>query len=82
MHDSLGKQFDCNIFFGMKLQIFSCRAEAFLKLCQLNDAELSLSNIPKFETYSVSCSQTNFFGMLSEAYLHYVRAQIEMSLGR
>ncbi|XP_074365368.1 TPR repeat-containing thioredoxin TTL1-like [Apium graveolens] len=63
-------------------QIFACRAEAFLKLCQLNDAELSLSNIPKFETYSVSCSQTKFFGMLSEAYPHFVRAQIEMSSGR
>lgn len=63
-------------------QIFACRAEAFLKLCQLSDAELSLSNVPKFETYSASCSQTNFFGMLSEAYPHFVRAQIEMSLGR
>ncbi|WOH03023.1 hypothetical protein DCAR_0522414 [Daucus carota subsp. sativus] len=63
-------------------QIFASKAEAFLKLRQLNDAELSLSNIPKFETYSVSCSQTSFFGMLSEAYPHFVRAQIEMSSGR
>ena len=81
MHDLLKKQFDCNVFL-MALQIFASKAEAFLKLRQLNDAELSLSNIPKFETYSVSCSQSSFFGMLSEAYPHFVRAQIEMSSGR
>lgn len=63
-------------------QLFACRAEALLKLRQTDDAELSLSNVPKFETSSPSCSQTNFFGMLSEAYPLFVRAQIEMSLGR
>ncbi|XP_038690157.1 TPR repeat-containing thioredoxin TTL1-like [Tripterygium wilfordii] len=63
-------------------QLFMCRAEALLKLHQLEDAESSLLNIPKMELYINSCSQTRFFGMLSEAYPYFVRAQIEMALGR
>ncbi|KAH7544038.1 hypothetical protein JRO89_XS15G0090300 [Xanthoceras sorbifolium] len=60
-------------------QLFMCRAEALLKLHQLEDAESSLSNVPKLE---LSCSQTRFFGMLAEAYPFFVRAQIDMALGR
>ncbi|KDP32526.1 hypothetical protein JCGZ_14729 [Jatropha curcas] len=63
-------------------QLFMCRAEALLKLHQLRDAESCLSNIPKLEPYTNSCSQSRFFGMLSEAYTYLVRAQIEMALGR
>lgn len=60
--------------------LFLCRAEALLKLHQLDDAESALSNIPKVEP---PCSQlTRFFGMVSEAYPFFVRAQIDMSLGR
>ncbi|KAF8391236.1 hypothetical protein HHK36_023538 [Tetracentron sinense] len=62
-------------------QLFACRAEALLKLHNLEDADSGLSNIPKFEP-SPSCSQIKFFGMLSEAYLFFVRAQVEMALGR
>ncbi|XWS10082.1 hypothetical protein CRYUN_Cryun39dG0045100 [Craigia yunnanensis] len=62
-------------------QLFMCRVEALLKLHQLEDAESSLSVVPKLEPCSNS-SQTKFFGMLSEAYLFFVRAQIEMALGR
>ncbi|WCJ32253.1 TPR repeat-containing thioredoxin TTL1 [Euphorbia peplus] len=63
-------------------QLFMCKAEALLKLHQLEDAESCLSNIPNLEPYTSSCSQTKFFGMLSEAYIFLVRAQIEMALGR
>ncbi|CAK9151691.1 unnamed protein product [Ilex paraguariensis] len=63
-------------------QLFACRAEALLKLHQLHDADLSLSNLPNFEPSTLSCSQAKFFGMLSEAYLFFVRGQIEMALGR
>ncbi|KAK9269045.1 hypothetical protein L1049_000813 [Liquidambar formosana] len=63
-------------------QLFTCRAEALLKLHQLDDADSSLSIIPKFEPYTHSCSQAKFFGMLSEAYPFFVRAQIEMAFGR
>ncbi|OMO74819.1 Tetratricopeptide-like helical [Corchorus capsularis] len=63
-------------------QLFMCRVEALLKLHQLDDAESSLSVVPKLEPSTNSCSQTKFFGMLSEAYLFFVRAQIEMAVGR
>ncbi|KAI3769318.1 hypothetical protein L6452_00419 [Arctium lappa] len=64
-------------------QLFACKAEALLKLRQLDDADLILSNVPKFDKSSCpSCSQSKFFGMLSEAYLLFVRAQIDMALGR
>ncbi|XP_065861976.1 TPR repeat-containing thioredoxin TTL1 [Euphorbia lathyris] len=63
-------------------QLFMCKAEALSKLHQLEDAESCLSNIPKLEPYTSSCSQTKFFGMLAEAYTFLARAQIEMALGR
>ncbi|KAI3716221.1 hypothetical protein L6452_23407 [Arctium lappa] len=64
-------------------QLFACKSEALLKLRQLEEADLNLSNAPKFETScSDSSSQTKFFGMLSEAYILFVRAQIDMALGR
>ncbi|OVA12284.1 Tetratricopeptide repeat-containing domain [Macleaya cordata] len=63
-------------------QLFACRAEALLKLHQLDDADSSLEKIPKFEPSPASCSQTKFFGMLSDSYLFFVRAQVEMALGR
>lgn len=69
-------------WFKLNLQLFMCRTEALLKLHQIDDAESSLSNIPKLEPSTTSCSQSRFFGMLSEAYLYFVGAQIEMALGR
>lgn len=63
-------------------QLFTCRAESLLKLQQLDDIDSILSNIPKIDPSPHCCSQSKFFGMLSEAYLFYVRAQIEMALGR
>ncbi|KAM6573948.1 hypothetical protein CsatA_022275 [Cannabis sativa] len=63
-------------------QLAMCRAEALLKLHQFDEAELSLQSVPKLEPTAKVCSQTRFFGMLSEAYLHFVRAQYEMALGR
>ncbi|OIS99021.1 PREDICTED: TPR repeat-containing thioredoxin TTL1-like [Nicotiana attenuata] len=62
-------------------QLFACRAEAYLKLHKLEDAELCLSKTNKFEPSAVAC-QSNFFGMLSEAYVFFVQAQIEMARGR
>ncbi|XP_057465610.1 TPR repeat-containing thioredoxin TTL1-like isoform X1 [Actinidia eriantha] len=63
-------------------QLHSCKVEALLKLHQLEEANSSLCNVPKFEPSAPSCSQSKFFGMLSEAYLFLVRAQIEMAFGR
>ncbi|KAK9085653.1 hypothetical protein Sjap_026064 [Stephania japonica] len=63
-------------------QLFACRAEALLKLHQLEEADSALAKIPKFEPLPPSCLRTKIFGMLSEAYPFFVRAQIEMALGR
>ncbi|KAE9621611.1 hypothetical protein Lal_00032470 [Lupinus albus] len=63
-------------------QLFMCRAEALLKLQQIDDAESILSHLPKSERQTNSSSQARFFGMLSEAYSYFIKAQIEMALGR
>ncbi|KAG8659902.1 hypothetical protein MANES_02G091500v8 [Manihot esculenta] len=60
-------------------QLIACKAEAFLKLHQLEDADSTIANIPKFDYCS---PQTKFFGMVADAYVLYVQAQIEMALGR
>ncbi|BAT89554.1 hypothetical protein LR48_Vigan08g037400 [Vigna angularis] len=64
------------------VQLFMCRAEALLKLHQMDGAESCLSGIPKSEPRPSSLSQARFFGMFSEAYCYFVRAQIEMAFGR
>ncbi|XP_057455596.1 inactive TPR repeat-containing thioredoxin TTL3-like isoform X2 [Lotus japonicus] len=63
-------------------QLVACKAEAYLKLHQLEDAESCASKIPKMEGCPPSCSQARFFGMIGEAYVHLVSAQVEMALGR
>ncbi|XP_028761734.1 inactive TPR repeat-containing thioredoxin TTL3 [Neltuma alba] len=63
-------------------ELVACKVEAYLKLHQLVDAESSLSNIPKLEGCPLSCSQTKFFGMFGEAYVHFVYAQVHMAMGR
>ncbi|KAL5864724.1 hypothetical protein ACOSQ3_002238 [Xanthoceras sorbifolium] len=61
-------------------QLVACKAEALLKLHQIEDADSCLSNI-QFEQNPPS-SHVKFFGMAAEAYVLYVRAQVEMALGR
>ncbi|OAY60714.1 inactive TPR repeat-containing thioredoxin TTL3 [Manihot esculenta] len=60
-------------------QLIACKAEAFLKLHQLEDADTTISNMSKVEYYP---PQTKFFGMVAEAYVLYVQAQIAMALGK
>lgn len=62
-------------------QLFACRAEALLKLHQVEDAELSLSITWKHEP-TIGFSQSKYFGMLSEAYTSFVQAQIDLAMGR
>ncbi|KAL3503133.1 hypothetical protein ACH5RR_037582 [Cinchona calisaya] len=63
-------------------QLLACRAEALLKLHQPDDADSSLSSISKLHMSDSLNSQTKFFGLVSDAYLLFVRAQIELALGR
>lgn len=63
-------------------QIIACKAEAYLKVRQLEDADSTLADVPKLEPYPSSCSHVKFFGMFAEAYVLYVRALVHMALGR
>ena len=65
----------------MNSQLIACKAEALLKLHQIEDADSYLSSIQKLEQYSPS-SQIRFFDMVAEAYALFVQAQVEMALGR
>ncbi|KAL4332358.1 hypothetical protein GQ457_07G003540 [Hibiscus cannabinus] len=62
-------------------QLIACKAEALLKLHQIEESDYYLSNIPKSEQYTPS-SQIRYFGMVAEAYAFFVQAQVEMALGR
>ncbi|KAE9585148.1 hypothetical protein Lal_00017825 [Lupinus albus] len=63
-------------------QLFMCRAEALLKLHQIDDAESILSQSLKSERHTSPSSEARFFGMISDAYSYFIRAQIELALGR
>ncbi|XP_055808180.1 TPR repeat-containing thioredoxin TTL1-like [Solanum dulcamara] len=62
-------------------QLFACRAEAYLKLHQLRDAEMWINKTGKYEPSAAAC-QSKLFGMLSEAYIFFVQAQIDTAHGR
>uniref|UniRef100_A0A0D3EL46 Thioredoxin domain-containing protein n=1 Tax=Oryza barthii TaxID=65489 RepID=A0A0D3EL46_9ORYZ len=62
--------------------LFASRAEALLRLNQLDEADLAISSASKLD-YSSSCTSDNkFCGFLANAYLFYVHAQVDMALGR
>ncbi|KAK4484678.1 hypothetical protein RD792_007267 [Penstemon davidsonii] len=63
-------------------QFFACRAEALLKLNQLDDAFLALSNIPKSEPSISPQSQSKIFDMVFEAYPLFVKTLVELARGR
>ncbi|GAB2274584.1 hypothetical protein Dimus_009352 [Dionaea muscipula] len=65
-------------------QLLACRAECRLKLLQIDDANsiIAQMGIDTPPPVAHSCSNTRFFGMLSEAYPLYVKAQIDLAYGR
>ncbi|XP_072958761.1 TPR repeat-containing thioredoxin TTL1-like [Typha angustifolia] len=62
--------------------LIASRAEALLRIYQLEEADLAISNASKLDHSSSSCSNTKFFGFLSNSYIYFVHAQVEMALGR
>ncbi|KAE8720409.1 Inactive TPR repeat-containing thioredoxin TTL3 [Hibiscus syriacus] len=62
-------------------KLIACKAEALLKLHQIEESDYCLSNISKPEHYTPSL-QIKYFGMVAEAYVLFVQAQVEMALGR
>lgn len=75
-------KFRLSQFDGVNLQILACKAEAFLKLHQLEDADSVIVELPKIEPFPATCSKVKFFGMYCEAYVFYVRAHVDMAFGR
>ncbi|KAL1563773.1 TPR repeat-containing thioredoxin TTL1-like [Salvia divinorum] len=63
-------------------QLCACRAEALLKLHQLDDAFSAQSNITMTEASISLNPPLKIFGMLLEAYLFFVRTQVELAKGR
>lgn len=63
-------------------QLCACKAEALLKLHQLDDAFSALSNVPIYEQSSNPNPGLKIFGMLFEAYMSFVRTQVELARGR
>ncbi|KAL9683384.1 hypothetical protein QQ045_015206 [Rhodiola kirilowii] len=64
------------------LQLIACRAEALLKLQRLDDAQSIISSIQKYESHSSLGLHIKFYGIVAEAYVLYVKAQVEMAFGR
>ncbi|KAG6496922.1 inactive TPR repeat-containing thioredoxin TTL3-like [Zingiber officinale] len=62
--------------------LMASKAEAHLRLHQLQDAELALSNASKLDSSSSPHSSAKFFGMVSNSYMYVVRAQVELARGR
>ncbi|CAL9245898.1 unnamed protein product [Arabidopsis halleri] len=62
-------------------QLVACKAEAFLRLHQIKDSDLCLSNIPRLDHHHTQ-PPAKLFGMICDAYVLCVQAQVDMALGR
>ncbi|XP_010504817.1 PREDICTED: TPR repeat-containing thioredoxin TTL4-like [Camelina sativa] len=62
-------------------QLVACKAEAFLRLHQIKDSDLCLSSIPRLE-HRLTQSPAKLFGIICDAYVLCVQAQVDMALGR
>ncbi|XP_023639155.1 TPR repeat-containing thioredoxin TTL4 isoform X2 [Capsella rubella] len=63
-------------------QLVACKAEAFLRLHQIKDSDLCLSSIPRLEHRHSTQSPAKLFGIICNAYVLCVQAQVDMALGR
>lgn len=69
--------------FMLCLQLLSLRSEALLQLHKLEEADSTLASLLKLESTLVSLTaERKLAGMLTESYVHIVRAQVDMALGR
>ncbi|KAJ4893648.1 tetratricopetide-repeat thioredoxin-like 2 [Raphanus sativus] len=66
----------------MSPQLAMCKVEALMKLLRLDEAQTILADSPKIELLPSSFTQIRFFDMISEAYLYFVKSQMELALGR
>ncbi|XP_013605202.1 PREDICTED: TPR repeat-containing thioredoxin TTL4 [Brassica oleracea var. oleracea] len=65
-------------------QLVACKAEALLRLHQIKDSDLCLSTIQRLDHHHHHHhhTQAKLFGMLCDAYVLCVQAQVDMALGR
>ena len=68
----------------MIVQLVACKAEALLRLHQIKDSDLCLSTIQRLDHHHHHHhhTQAKLFGMLCDAYVLCVQAQVDMALGR
>ncbi|KAJ4896143.1 TPR repeat-containing thioredoxin TTL4 [Raphanus sativus] len=59
-------------------QLVACKAEALLRLHQIKDSDLCLQRLDYHHTQP----QTKIFGMVCDAYVLCVQAEVDMALGR
>ena len=65
------------------VQLVACKAEALLRLHQIKDSDLCLSTIQRLDHHHHHHhTQAKLFGMLCDAYVLCVQAQVDMALGR
>uniref|UniRef100_A0ACD5VZ21 Uncharacterized protein n=1 Tax=Avena sativa TaxID=4498 RepID=A0ACD5VZ21_AVESA len=62
--------------------LFASRAEALLRLNQLDEADMAISSASKLDYSSSRTSDTKFCGFFANAYLYYAHAQVDIALGR
>ncbi|CAH8389801.1 unnamed protein product [Eruca vesicaria subsp. sativa] len=62
-------------------QLVACKAEALLRLNQIEDSDFCVSCVPRNDHYH-SQPQAKLFGMVAEAYVLCIQAQVDMALGR
>lgn len=63
--------------------LLALRSEALLRLHKLEDAESTLASLLKLDgALPSSLTAAKLSGMLAESYVHIVRAQVDMALGR
>ncbi|KAJ0262513.1 Inactive TPR repeat-containing thioredoxin TTL3 [Hirschfeldia incana] len=60
-------------------QLVACKAEALLRLNQIEESEFCLSCIPRHDH---DHHNAKLFGMVAEAYVLCIQAQVDMALGR
>ncbi|KAF3600368.1 hypothetical protein F2Q69_00038328 [Brassica cretica] len=66
----------------MSPQLVMCKVEALLKLQRLDEAQTILASSPNMELLPASFLKIQFFDMISQAYIYFVKSQIELALGR
>ncbi|KAF8044976.1 hypothetical protein N665_5886s0001, partial [Sinapis alba] len=63
-------------------QLVACKAEALLRLNQIEDSDFCLSSIPRHDDHYHSQPQAKLFGMVADAYVLCIQSQVDMALGR